>query len=454
MMLLLPMMASAESVEIDGIYYNLITKAKQAEVTSKPNKYTGGVNIPASVTYGSTQYNVTSIGGSAFRGCSGLTSITIPNSVTSIGGAAFAGCSGLTSVTIPNSVTNIGNGAFRDCSGLTSVTIPNSVTSIGESAFTYCSGLTSITIPNSVTSIGWNAFVYCSGLTSVTIPGSVTSIGGQAFLGCSSLTTVTIPNSVTSIGGGAFSGCSGLTSLTIGSGVTSIGASAFASCKDLTDVYCLAENVPTASSDAFNGSYIAYATLHVPDASVNTYKASAPWSGFGTIVGIEGGDIAETPKCAMPTISYHDGMLTFNCETEGVSYVSDIKDADIKQHYSSEIDLTATYEISVYATATGYENSDVTTATLCWLDATPRTEGTTNDVAAVRGNAILIQGSDRALHISGVEAGEYISVYSITGAIVGGAKSDGNAVSIPCNLGTGDVAIIKIGRNAIKTIVR
>ena len=170
---------------------------------------------------------VTSIGSYAFYGCSGLTSVTIPNSVTSIGSSAFYGCSGLTSVTIPNSVTSIGDYAFSGCSGLTSVTIPNSVTSIGDYAFYGCSGLTSVTIPNSVTSIGNYAFYGCSGLTSVTIPNSVTSIGDYAFSGCSGLTSVTIPNSVTSIGSYAFSGCSGLTSVIIGSGVLSIGSSAF-----------------------------------------------------------------------------------------------------------------------------------------------------------------------------------------------------------------------------------
>ena len=107
--------------------------------------------------------------------------MTIPDSVTSIGSSAFRGCSGLTSVTIPDSVTSIGEYAFSGCSGLTSVTIPNSVTSIGEGAFYGCSGLTSVTIPNSVTSIGYCAFENCSRLASVVIPDSVTSIGDDAF---------------------------------------------------------------------------------------------------------------------------------------------------------------------------------------------------------------------------------------------------------------------------------
>lgn len=92
------------------------------------------------------------------------------------------------SVTIPNSVTSIGSSAFYGCSKLTSITIPNSVTSIETSAFEYCSSLTSIVIPNSVKSIGWFAFSGCSSLTSIVIPNSVTSIGSSAFSGCSSLT--------------------------------------------------------------------------------------------------------------------------------------------------------------------------------------------------------------------------------------------------------------------------
>ena len=131
-MLLLPLVASANPVEIDGINYYLTSKIQKAEVIKNPNEYTGNVVIPEKVTYESVEYSVTSIGSGAFGGCSGLTSITIPNSVTSIGYSAFDGCSGLTSITIPNSVTSIEIWAFYNCSGLTSITIPNSVTSIGE----------------------------------------------------------------------------------------------------------------------------------------------------------------------------------------------------------------------------------------------------------------------------------------------------------------------------------
>ena len=237
------MVAFAYDAKVDGIYY--IFSGTEATVTYlnwgsfNKSAYSGNVVIPETVTYNGTTYSVTSIGSDAFYFCSGLTSVTIPNSVTSIGEQAFIYCRGLTSITIPNSVTSIGVSAFYDTAwynnkpdGLvyagkvaykykgtmppnTNVVLEEGTLGIGDVAFLSCSCLTSVTIPNSLTSIGYQAFAYCSGLTSVIIPNSVTTIGGGAFSGCSGLTGVTIPNSVTSIGVGAFYNCSGLTSITI-----------------------------------------------------------------------------------------------------------------------------------------------------------------------------------------------------------------------------------------------
>ncbi len=200
---------------IDGVRYSF-KDGRAAVVGRRLSNIIGSIDIPSSVTYNGRSYSVTSIGDDAFSYCSGLTSVTIPNSVTSIGNCAFDGCRSLTSITIPDSVTSIGDAAFRDCKSLTSITIPNSVTSIGDDAFYGCSSLTSITIPDSVTSIGDDAFRNCSSLTSVTVPVGVIIIGNRVFSYCSSLTSITILNSVTSIGYWAFLDCGKLTSITYG----------------------------------------------------------------------------------------------------------------------------------------------------------------------------------------------------------------------------------------------
>ena len=263
--------------------------------------------------------SVTTIGNWAFSECINLTSVTIPSSVTSIGEGTFYECMGLKSVIIPNSVTSIGDEAFLDCINLTSLTIPNSVTSIGNRAFSACSGLESVEMPNSVTSIGDGAFASCSGLTSVTIPNSVTSIGGGAFARCSVLASVEIPNSVTSIEDGTFGNCSELKSVTIPNSVTSIGSDVFYSCINLRDIYCYAENVPTTNSNAFVATPMSYATLHVPEASVEAYKATAPWNGFGSIVAL---DIEPVP--------------IYNTCIDGIYYIIDTsaKTATVTSGYS------------------------------------------------------------------------------------------------------------------------
>ena len=125
---------------------------------------------------------VTTIGASAFRWCTSLTSVTIPDSVTKIEYSAFEECHSLTSVTIGDSVTSIGQYAFYACWALKSVTIPDSVTTIGRDAFCCCSSLTSVTIGNSVTSIGDEAFKECSRLTSVYCKATTPpSLGGFVF---------------------------------------------------------------------------------------------------------------------------------------------------------------------------------------------------------------------------------------------------------------------------------
>lgn len=243
-LLLIALGCNAEKVEIGGLWYEVIAKDKTAEVIRHPDvtsyngKYRGDIAIPEKVTYNGVKYSVTSIGEKAFKACHDLTGITIGNSVMTIGESAFFDCTSLTSITIPHSVTSIEGGIFEGCSKLADIMLPNSVTNIGNEAFKDCSSLTSFTFPNSVTSIGSCLFHGCSGLTSIIIPKSVTSIGSCLFHGCT----------------------------------------------NLSDIYCYAEEVPDAKSDAFMGAPTKRATLHVPANAIGNYKADKTWSDFGTIV--------------------------------------------------------------------------------------------------------------------------------------------------------------------------
>jgi hypothetical protein len=199
--------------------------------------------------------SVRSIGKNAFSGCTSLNitwyynpvlksasfrnylkSVIIPDGVTSIGDRAFYGCNSLAGVTIPNSIASIEDYAFSRCISFTNIIIPDSVTNIGQYAFAHCTSLTSVTIGNGVTSIGFSVFSDCPNLTSVIIPDCVTSIGHYAFHNCTSLTSVTIPNGVTSIGDYGFSVCVSLTSVIIPDSVTSIGSGNFSGCTGLTSV--------------------------------------------------------------------------------------------------------------------------------------------------------------------------------------------------------------------------
>ena len=326
----------------DGDGYNYL----KVYVTSVDKECTGNLEIPSSVTYMYTTYEVIRIGSNALSGCTGLTSVQIPYSVTEIGNNAFSGCTGLKSIKIPEGVTYIGSSAFEGCTGLTSIVvssyndvydsrdncnaiiqtatntlivgckntiIPNGVTSIESGAF---SGLTSITIPKQITSISAGAFLGCPDLTSIIvengntvydsrdncdaiiktatntivtgckntkIPNSVTSIASSAFSGCTGLTYIEIPNSVTSIGGSAFYGCTGLTDIVIPNSVKNIGDYAFKG-TSLTDLVVLSSTPPNISEKAFYNSNNSNITLYIPYGSQTVYKLATAWSKFANYV--------------------------------------------------------------------------------------------------------------------------------------------------------------------------
>jgi len=267
--------------------------------------------------------SVTSFGDYVFAYCSKLTSLEIPSTLTEIGYHVFDGCKKLNNIyisdleaycnivsqssiyyanhlylnnteikdlVIPEGVTVIYNNAFYYFTGLTSVTIPSSVTEIKKEAFEGCSGLTSLIINNGISTIGEGAFENCTGLTSLTLPNSVTTIKAKAFKGCTSLETAVISSSISSVPQALFLDCTNLKSVTLPcTEISSISYDAFRNCSSLRDFYCYSVNVPTSGSGFFENASTEAAVLHVPQASLDTYKSR--WDFFRLVV-----DLSASPK--------------------------------------------------------------------------------------------------------------------------------------------------------------
>lgn len=292
--------ASAYDLEIDGIFYNILSLDDMTcEVTSDDvnfSKYEGDIVIPGTVIYNGRTLTVVRIGTEAFWQ-DHITSVTIPNTVTDVYVEAFKKCEDLKRVVIEDGNTPLqfysskyneypfgditctmfhdsplesvylGRTVFYDTAGidqylnlnpfwghetLKEVTIGNSVKELSECTFRLCRNLENVTFGNSIEKIGELAFVACSKLISVNIPNSVKSIGASAFSSCSGLTELTLGNSVDTIGNSAFSGCYSLRSVSIPNSVKSIGVGAFSGCGKLENV-TIGNSVVTIGDNAFEG---------------------------------------------------------------------------------------------------------------------------------------------------------------------------------------------------------
>lgn len=301
--LLLPATASAHDYcdfEVDGIYYKynpsyldstvIVSYKIDDDEEGIVSDYRGDVTIPSTVEYRGRTYSVTAIGDYAFEGCTGLTSVTIPNSVTSIGNGAFMYCSGLTSIDIPESVTKIGGYAFYYCMALTSINFPETITYIGHKAFEETAWFDNL--PSGLFYIGHVAYKYkgtMSAGTIISLKAGTSCISGGAFSRCSGLTSVYIPNSVTSIGDYAFEGCTGLTSIDIPNSVTSIGISAFSSCTSLERVninnltdWCNIDFKTLSSNPCFHANHLYLNGIEITDLVIpNTVTAIGSYAFCG-----------------------------------------------------------------------------------------------------------------------------------------------------------------------------
>lgn len=221
----------------------------------------------------------------------------------------------------------------------------------------------------------------------------------------------------------------------------------------MTDVYCLAEKVPSLNVSAFKDSYIEFTTLHVPDVSIKQYRDHEVWGKFGTIVGLSSSEV-ETKKCETPTITYVDGELQFGCATEGVEFVSEITDNDIKKHYDSKVKLGVTYNISVYATLAGYDDSDLATATLCWIETESTNEDLPDGVTELKAYPVLIQSNDGQITVQGVADKAKVEVYTLSGVEAGNGIATNGTATISTNMDSGEIVVVKIGKKSVKVVVK
>ena len=458
---------------------------------------------------------LTSIGDYTFNRCFKLESVTLPNSLTSIGNHAFSFCDLLTSINIPTKVTDIGACAFLNCGLLTSLELPDHLTMLKDGTFYGCSKLVSLNIPSSLNTIA--AEVFCGNkITSFIVPHGLKSIERTSFRGCVDLASVYIPdlatwcnmyfgddlfanplyyaehlylgetelrnlvipsgipfignrafchfnglrsavisNDVTGIGEQSFEECENLDSVVIGEKVTAIARRAFAACGNLKDVFCLAEKVPSIDYSAFADSYPEYMTLHVPAKALAQYRTAVTWESFGKIVAIEDYSETTTQKCAVPTISYANGKLQLKCATEGASFITEIQDSDVAIYYKDEIDLGVSYTITAYAVANGYENSDVVTATLCWVDVEPTMEGFVEGVASVRAAPVILQSSGGIITVSGLQDDGQVAAYALDGTLIGRATTRNGSATISVHQFVSDsIVIVKVGERSVKVRVK
>ena len=337
-------------------------------------------------------------------------------------------------------VTKIGTNAFRD-SYIKSVNLPNSINKLGSSSF-QDSNIEEITIPENVTEIPGTSFSGCSKLKIVSLPEGLKEIKSHSFDGCKSLTEIIIPESVTVLEG--FTNCSGLTTITIPRNVTDV---YFYGCENLLKIYSYIEEPRDIAypSTAFTKNSYYSGTLYVPKGTIEKYKSKEGWKSFTWIEEMSGSD---DKKCATPVLSYSNKELKYDCDTNGATIHETIKCSDAATTiFSGSHKLNAVYEISAYATADGYSQSETITAKLFWVDGSLESSNINNVRANTRG--ILIQNDDDFLRISGLNDNEQVIIYDISGRQLYTAKSFGGTAIFSINKAD-KIVVVKVGDETMK----
>ena len=304
MLSILTLCANAQQ-EIDGIFYNLNSDSKTAEVVENYDFYSGKVVVPSIVEFDGVSYTVNSIGDFSFYDCGSLSQVELPSTITNIGQYAFENCASLKSINIPEGVTNIGEHAFGECVDLTKMEVPSTVQTMGAGVFGGCTSLTDIKLNEGITTLGSEAFTRCSMLETIVIPNSVSSIDSWTFSYCIALKNITLGEGIASIGEAAFAYCKNLKDIKMPASVKTIEKQAFANCDNLARV-TLSKNIEKLGDRIFdscnmiaaikcNGNtpakvyrdkvmdLCALTVLYVPQGAKAAYENDMAWNGFAEI---------------------------------------------------------------------------------------------------------------------------------------------------------------------------
>ena len=318
-MLLCSGMVNAYDFEADGIYYEITSTGNlTVEITHKGSSktYSGDITIPESVVYDGKNYSVTGVRYEAFRGCSSLTNVTIPNSVHEIGSEAFSGCTSLTSITIPSSVEKIGEDAFHNCTSLKDLCIEDGETTLklglGTNSNGYQAGL----------------FVHCP-LESVYLGRNLSYESNQykgysPFYNKQLLSSITIGDNVTRIGTNAFRKCSGLTSVIIPNSMENIYKDAFTGCTNLNEIFYISVIPPTSLWIATN--------TYVPDN--DTYANSTVIGGDGNI---------------LEYVTFERNEFEYNGQAAVIGYTNNLSAYEVDMDFSSIETEAGTYKTALKA---------------------------------------------------------------------------------------------------------
>lgn len=452
--------AYAYDIEDNGIYYNVVSLDEMTLAVAGGN-WVGDVVIPSSVIYNGRKFTVTKIESNAMVGLRGLVSVTLPSTIKEIEESAIYDYGRPQSYApyrlyIPkdNQIETLGWQAIWTNYGETNTLYFPKLRKYGFNAVV---GVSAISIPPRVEfltdgsriSFGWNRKVVfeegsCEYHNYHDFMGAKIAKVHELYLG----RAMFFQENHKTI---SFIGFEDVKKLTIARTPDDVYNMDFVKLDGVDTLICYAPTPPTSIRATTNSTYM-NAKVFVPDASIEQYKSHEIWGKFWNIYPIS--QSIEKTQCEKPTILYVDGKLKIESSTSGSRCFYSISDADIVSDIpvNGDINLTATYKITAYAGADGYGYSETATATLCYIDGTFKTDGIETPQAAKR--AVVISSHDGILTISGIEPGEEVSLYSISGSKISSVKASSSSVSLDGKSLRSNVGIVKIGNESIKVLLK